>query len=70
MAQMTADQQEELRKKLENMSPEELKDYQKKQCVFCHIVSGKVQAKKVYEDEQVIGILDINPANPGRSTLH
>ena len=54
-----------LQEKIKNMSPEELKDFQKQQCIFCQIISGKVQAKKVYEDEKVLGVLDINPANPG-----
>jgi histidine triad (HIT) family protein len=67
--EMTKEQQEELRKKLENMSPEELKEFQKKQCIFCHIVSGKVAARKVYEDDKVIAVLDINPANPGHILL-
>lgn len=67
--QMTAEQQEELRKKLESMSPEELKEFQKKQCIFCHIVSGKVAAKKVYEDDKTVAVLDINPANPGHILL-
>ena len=56
---------EELREKMKNMSPEELQKLQKEQCIFCHIVSGKVASKKIYEDEQCIAILDINPANPG-----
>jgi histidine triad (HIT) family protein len=34
-------------------------------CIFCHIASGKMPSKKVYEDDAVIGILDINPASPG-----
>jgi histidine triad (HIT) family protein len=34
-------------------------------CIFCHIASGKVPSKKVYEDEKVVGVLDINPASPG-----
>jgi histidine triad (HIT) family protein len=35
------------------------------QCIFCQIISGKVSSRKVYEDERCVGILDINPANPG-----
>lgn len=50
---------------LKNMSPEEIKELQKKNCIFCHIISGKVQSKKIYEDEICLAILDINPANPG-----
>lgn len=54
---------------LKNMSPEQIQALQKQQCIFCHIVSGRVASKKVYEDEQVIAILDINPANPGHVLL-
>ena len=58
-----------LQEKIKNMSPEELKDFQKKQCIFCQIIAGKVQSKKIYEDENVIAVLDINPANPGHLVL-
>lgn len=51
------------------MSPEELEEMQRKNCVFCHIASGKVPAKKVYEDGECIAVLDINPANPGHVLL-
>lgn len=54
---------------LKNMSPEELKKFQKKNCLFCHIISGKVASKKVYEDEVCLAVLDINPANPGHVIL-
>src|SRR3989338_7692430 len=62
---MTPEQVAELQEKIKNMSPEELREFQKKQCIFCHIVSGKVQSKKVFEDDSTLAILDINPANPG-----
>ncbi|HME87186.1 MAG TPA: HIT domain-containing protein [Candidatus Nanoarchaeia archaeon] len=54
---------------LKNMSPEELAALQKQNCIFCHIISGKIPAKKVYEDEQCIAILDINPASKGHILL-
>ncbi|MBW2970128.1 HIT domain-containing protein [Candidatus Woesearchaeota archaeon] len=38
---------------------------EQQQCVFCHIASGKIPAKKVYEDAKVTAVLDINPASPG-----
>lgn len=69
MAQMSEEQVKELQDKIKNMSPEELKEFQKKQCIFCHIIAGKVQSKKVYEDDKCIAILDINPANPGHVLL-
>lgn len=62
-------EQEELKEKLKNMSPEELRKFQKEQCIFCHIIKGDVQSRKVYEDENCIAILDINPANPGHILL-
>ncbi|MDO8660638.1 MAG: HIT domain-containing protein, partial [Candidatus Woesearchaeota archaeon] len=39
------------------------------QCIFCHIVSGAVASKRVYEDEKVVAVLDINPANAGHILL-
>jgi len=53
------------KKDMSDMSPEQIKEMQKRQCIFCQIASGKVQSKKIYEDEKVVAILDINPANPG-----
>ncbi|MCK5107697.1 MAG: HIT domain-containing protein [Nanoarchaeota archaeon] len=58
-----------MQEKIKNMSPEELKEFQKQQCIFCHIVSGKVPSKKIYEDNKCIAILDINPANIGHILL-
>ncbi|MBW2976014.1 HIT family protein [Candidatus Woesearchaeota archaeon] len=63
--QLNEEQVKALQEKLKNMSPEELREFQKKQCIFCQIIAGKVQARKIYEDEYVVAILDINPANPG-----
>ena len=34
-------------------------------CLFCKIIAGEIQAYKVYEDDQVLAILDIAPVNPG-----
>ncbi|MGQ9721906.1 MAG: HIT family protein [Candidatus Jordarchaeum sp.] len=31
------------------------------ECLFCKILRGEVESKKVYEDENNIAILDINP---------
>ena len=67
--QMTEEQMKEMQEKVKNMSPEELREFQKKQCIFCHIIEGKVQSKKIFEDEKTIAVLDINPANPGHILL-
>jgi histidine triad (HIT) family protein len=67
--QLSEEQVKALQEKIKQMSPEELKEFQKKQCIFCQIIAGKVQSRKVYEDDQTLAILDINPANPGHLLL-
>ncbi len=39
------------------------------ECIFCNIVNGKIPAKKIYEDEQVIAFNDISPAAPAHVLL-
>lgn len=53
------------------MAPEQqlTPEQQKENCVFCMIMGGKIPAKKVYEDDKVVAILDINPAAPGHVLL-
>jgi len=34
-------------------------------CLFCKIIDNKLASKKIYEDDDNIAILDINPASPG-----
>jgi len=41
----------------------------KEKCIFCQIASGRISAKTVYSDNDVMAILDINPANPGHILL-
>ncbi len=62
---LSPEQRKELEEKLKNMSPEELANLQKQQCIFCQIIEGKIPSKKVYEDDKIIAILDINPASKG-----
>ncbi|EXI89407.1 MAG: HIT-like protein [Candidatus Accumulibacter regalis] len=33
-------------------------------CLFCKIVAGKIPARKVYEDDEVLAFHDIKPARP------
>ena len=51
------------------MTPEQMAEAAKQQCIFCHISAGRAAAKKVYEDDKVVAVLDINPANPGHVLL-
>jgi histidine triad (HIT) family protein len=34
-------------------------------CVFCKISNGKIPADKIYENNDFLAFLDINPVNPG-----
>ncbi len=33
-------------------------------CLFCKIISGDIPSSKVYEDDEIFGFKDINPAAP------
>ena len=36
-------------------------------CVFCRIVAGEIPCFKLYEDEDTLAFMDINPASAGHS---
>lgn len=64
------DQQKKLATILASLSPEEREELVgKPQCPFCLITEGKITAKKVYEDEHLLAVLDIRPANKGHILL-
>ncbi|MBU1199843.1 MAG: HIT domain-containing protein [Nanoarchaeota archaeon] len=54
---------------LQSMSPEEIAELQRKNCIFCKIIGGEIPSKKVFEDDKLIGILDINPAAKGHTLM-
>ena len=66
-------QQIELQKFLSTLSPgqmEFLKSQQnQQQCIFCSLVEWKMPQYRIYEDENFMGILDINPASKGHVIL-
>lgn len=53
------------------LSPEQqaLFEEQKKHCIFCKIVKGEIQSQRVYEDDDFVAILDVNPGAPGHTLL-
>jgi histidine triad (HIT) family protein len=53
----------------QDMSPEEVAKAQAEQCIFCKIIAGQIPSKKVYEDDKVFAVLDINPASEGHVIL-
>lgn len=38
-------------------------------CVFCKIIDGQIPSHKVYEDENMIAILDANPVSKGHTLV-
>lgn len=40
-----------------------------KDCVFCKIAKGEIPAEKIYEDDSVVAILDINPYALGHTLV-
>lgn len=38
-------------------------------CIFCKIINGEIPSKKIYEDDLVIAILDINPNGDGHTLI-
>lgn len=67
--QPTEEQIKEFQEKLAKMSPEEREAFFRQQCIFCQIIDGKIESTRIYEDEDCLAILDINPANPGHILL-
>lgn len=38
-------------------------------CIFCKIINGEIPSKKIYEDEDVLAILDISQATKGHTLV-
>ena len=38
-------------------------------CVFCSLVAGEAEASVVFEDERLVGFMDLHPVNPGHVLL-
>ncbi len=36
------------------------------ECIFCKIVAGEADSSKVYEDEDILAFMDIQPVRPGQ----
>lgn len=53
------------------LTPEQQKaiDEQKEHCPFCKIIKGEVPSQKVFEDNDFIAVLDINPGVKGHTLL-
>ena len=40
-----------------------------KDCVFCKIILGEIEAVKVFENNHILAFLDIAPINPGHTLV-
>ena len=38
-------------------------------CIFCEIIKNKIPSYKIWEDDQFLAFLDINPIQPGHTLL-
>ena len=38
-------------------------------CVFCSIINGDIPSYKIYEDESILALLDVNPVSPGHTLI-
>ena len=38
-------------------------------CIFCKIINGEIPSYKIFEDDEILVFLDINPVNPGHSLI-
>jgi histidine triad (HIT) family protein len=72
------DKKEIARQQVESMNDEQLEEFLKQnnlvknqegasqvKCIFCSIISGKVPSHKIYENENAIAVLEINPISLG-----
>lgn len=41
----------------------------KDDCIFCKIASGEIPSRKLYEDDDFIVIMDLNPTSKGHSLI-
>lgn len=54
---------------LRNMTAAQILEQQKKNCIFCKIISREIPSTGIYSDDKVSVILDINPANEGHCLI-
>lgn len=71
IAKLPKEQKGDLKQQVEEATPEELEEFIKQsqgqggKCVFCEIISGKIESVKVYEDADILAVMEIMPASKG-----
>lgn len=78
LSKLPQNQAANIRESIEAMSAEEIEDFVVRQrqaaqkggkCLFCQITKGEVETIKVYEDENILAVLDIAPAALGHTIV-
>ena len=41
----------------------------KDDCIFCKIAAGEIPSRKIYEDKDLIAIMDLSPTSKGHSLI-
>ena len=41
----------------------------KMNCIFCKIIMGEIPSYKIYEDNDILAFLDVNPVQPGHTLI-
>ncbi|MCK9415124.1 MAG: HIT family protein [Candidatus Dojkabacteria bacterium] len=39
------------------------------ECIFCKIIKGEIPSQKIYEDDDVLAFLDVNPVEKGHTLI-
>lgn len=72
ISKLPEEQSSQLREKIESMSDDEIIQIAKSQpqnCLFCEIVSGRIETFRIYESNNLVAILDINPVARGHMLI-
>lgn len=38
-------------------------------CIFCKIINDEIPSYKIYEDDEILAFLDVNPTSPGHTLI-
>ena len=74
LTNLPEESREQIKNQIEKMDAKQLEIFLNQnvkmdKCVFCSIVEGETESYKIYEDEEFVGVLNINPLSKGHSLL-
>ena len=59
----------EIKKMKYTKDQQEVVEMTDKDCIFCKIAAGEIPSRKIYEDKDLIAIMDLNPTSKGHSLI-